>query len=116
MLSYKDCPHTELVGNGVCNDESNNADCNFDGGDCILHCDASPELVANGYCNDETNKEECVFDGGDCCAACTNTDQCSDCVCHEGGAPAIDTSCKYTRVMNRVTQPLIPTQFLIQSH
>ena len=31
---HKDCPNTELVGNGVCNDESNNADCNFDGGDC----------------------------------------------------------------------------------
>ena len=31
----KDCPNAELVGNGVCNDESNNANCNFDGGDCI---------------------------------------------------------------------------------
>ena len=31
---YKDCSHTELVANGVCNDESNNAECNFDGGDC----------------------------------------------------------------------------------
>ena len=34
-LYYKDCPNTELVENGVCNDESNNAECNFDGGDCI---------------------------------------------------------------------------------
>ena len=24
-----------MVENGVCNDESNNAECNFDGGDCI---------------------------------------------------------------------------------
>ena len=34
FISYKDCSHTELVANGVCNDESNNAECNFDGGDC----------------------------------------------------------------------------------
>ena len=31
---YKDCSQTELVANGVCNDESNNTDCHFDGGDC----------------------------------------------------------------------------------
>ena len=34
FMFHKDCPNTELVGNGVRNDESNNADCNFDGGDC----------------------------------------------------------------------------------
>ena len=34
FVSFKDCSHTELVANGVCNDESNNAECNFDGGDC----------------------------------------------------------------------------------
>ena len=41
MISYnhlifllKDCSQTELVANGVCNDESNNTDCHFDGGDC----------------------------------------------------------------------------------
>ena len=34
LFFYKDCSHTELVANGVCNDESNNADCHFDGGDC----------------------------------------------------------------------------------
>ena len=59
----------------------------------LLDC-AYVELVGNGYCNDETNNEGCNFDGGDCCLNCINTDQCSDCVCYEGGAPAIDTSCK----------------------
>ena len=24
----------ELIGNGVCNDEANNEDCKYDGGDC----------------------------------------------------------------------------------
>jgi hypothetical protein len=96
----------DLISDGYCNDETNNAGCNFDGGDCIPQCDA-PELVANGYCNDETNKEECVFDGGDCCSACANTDQCSYCVCHEGGAPGIDTSCKYSRLRNNHRATLI---------
>ena len=35
FILYKDCSHTGLVANGVCNDESNNTDCNFDGCDCF---------------------------------------------------------------------------------
>ena len=35
LIFYKDCSHTELVANGVCNNESNNTECNFDGGDCF---------------------------------------------------------------------------------
>ena len=27
-----------MVGNGYCNDETNTAECNFDGGDCCSHC------------------------------------------------------------------------------
>ena len=50
------------------------------------------ELVGNGQCNDEANNADCIYDGGDCCGACVNTDQCSDCLCYEGGAT--DTSCK----------------------
>jgi hypothetical protein len=34
IFLFKDCSQTELVANGVCNDESNNTDCHFDGGDC----------------------------------------------------------------------------------
>ena len=41
-------------------------------------------LVGNDICNDETNNIDCNFDGGDCCNRCSNTDQCLDCVCHEG--------------------------------
>ena len=98
--------------NGYCHDDTNTAECNYDGGDCCgsnvnikdcdeclcyedLNCEAPLELKGNGYCNDETNNAGCNFDGGDCCGACINTQQCTDCLCHEGGAPAIDTSCKF---------------------
>ena len=27
-----------MIGNGYCNDETNNADCNYDGGDCCGAC------------------------------------------------------------------------------
>ena len=30
------CDNVALVGNGFCNDETNNPDCNYDGGDCCL--------------------------------------------------------------------------------
>ena len=68
-----------LVGNQVCNDETNTPECNYDGGDCC----SSPEMVANGFCNDETNTASCLYDGGDCCVN-VNTDYCSDCSCVGG--------------------------------
>ena len=68
--------HNALVGNGYCNDEYNNADCNYDGGDCC----PTPDLLANGICNDETNNGTCSFDFGDCCLS-----SCSDCGCSATG-------------------------------
>ena len=74
-----------MVGNSFCNDETNNADCNFDGGDCCIlnantiscsecschlieTCAAGYHpLVGNGFCDDDTNMAECDYDGGDCC-------------------------------------------------
>jgi hypothetical protein len=74
-----------LVGNGICNDETNIADCGYDGGDCCgncvvtEHCDnctclagvlddgITNPLVGDGVCNDETNNAECDYDGLDCC-------------------------------------------------
>ena len=38
--------------------------------------------------------QRCIYDGGDCCGGCANTDQCIDCLCHDGGATRADTSCK----------------------
>ena len=100
-----------LVGNGLCNDETNIFDCYYDGGDCCgynfnsehckeckcLHqevCSAglNHPLVGDGFCNAEANNLECFFDGGDCClnpelvgnSICndeTNIPQCN----HDGG-------------------------------
>ena len=84
-----------MIGDGHCNDIMNNADCNYDGGDCCKpncsNCTCHQKetcaagvhpLVGNGYCNDETNNADCDYDGGDCCGTCVNTDQCSECACH----------------------------------
>ena len=92
------CDNVALVGNGFCNDETNNPDCNYDGGDCCVvnantvfcsecicyfleTCAAGFfPLVGNGFCNDETNIAECDYDGGDCCG-CVITEHCEDCAC-----------------------------------
>ena len=85
------CTNVALVGNGFCNDETNIADCNYDGGDCcamnantIVCCAAGYHpLVGNGFCNDNTNIAECEYDGGDCCG-CVITEHCEDCACLAG--------------------------------
>ena len=100
-----------MIGDGYCNDETNNADCNYDGGDCCKsnvysqHCTECicyfqenclagvHPLVGNGDCNDETNNEDCNYDGGDCCLtnndgyyySFLNKDHCSECLCLGGG-------------------------------
>ena len=87
------CKHLEtceagyhpLVGDGYCNDETNNDECKFDGGDCCGTCvnkhrcadclcfssvtgNGVPNaLVGNGVCNNETNNIDCNYDGFDCC-------------------------------------------------
>ena len=89
-----------MIGDGFCNDETNNPECNFDGGDCCGPCTvidqcsqctclqsevtAANVLVGDGYCNDETNNLNCNFDGGDCCGPCLNKEFCSECLCHLG--------------------------------
>ena len=78
-----------LVGNGFCNDDTNIAECDYDGGDCC----SNSEFVANGFtnmvgdgiCHDETNHLGCNCDGGDCCLMNVNTDSCSDCNCLASG-------------------------------
>ena len=89
-----------IVGDGYCNDEVNNAGCNYDDGDCCGSCvntelctecacrgnvtshGVPNALVGDGYCNDETNNALCFFDGFDCCADPANTTLCIECVCH----------------------------------
>ena len=57
-----------LVGNGYCNDETNNAACNYDGGDCCgtcvktnycTECECLGEVTVNEICN------ACTYDGGE---------------------------------------------------
>jgi hypothetical protein len=74
------CSNPELVANGACNDETNIAECNYDGGDCCQN----PFMVGDTTCNDETNHLGCNYDGGDCCVN-VNTDSCHDCNCLGGG-------------------------------
>ena len=40
-----------MIGNGYCNDETNNAECNFDAGDCCGSC-ASMEQCSDCQCLD----------------------------------------------------------------
>ena len=88
------------ISNGYCNDETNVAECGFDGGDCCGSCintdfcenctcignvtgNGVPNpLVGDGFCNDQTNNVHCHFDGLDCCRSPVNETFCSNCSCH----------------------------------
>ena len=91
-----------LIGDGYCQDETNNAECNYDGGDCCVNVKTNfcsecacylQETCASGHihtngdgiCNDETNNADCSFDHGDCCLSNVNTDHCSECSCSVTG-------------------------------
>ena len=72
----KDCTNGRLIANGICNDETNNAECEFDGGECCgsyintdycTNCSCIgngtgigvfSDLIGNGYCDDEMNIAE----------------------------------------------------------
>ena len=82
---FSDCNNGELIGDGFCHDETNNADCNYDGGDCCVnittdHCSDctcyhqenciagfTPSSIGDGTCDDGANNDDCYYDGGDCC-------------------------------------------------
>ena len=104
---FLDCSaNVSLFKNGFCNDEVNNADCNFDGGDCCVdinadHCSNctchhqdncvagfTPSVIGDGFCNDGANNADCNFDGGDCCG-CVLKNHCTECACL-GGADVIN--------------------------
>ena len=96
-INFTDCSaNVTLIGDGICNDETNNDGCSYDGGDCCGSCvvtdhcsqcecifgaNVTNVLIANGFCNDETNTADCNYDGGDCCVN-INTDDCSNCTCY----------------------------------
>ena len=86
------CTQSNMINDGFCNDETNNAECDYDGGDCCGSCvliqlcsecaclgnsssDETPNpLIGDGYCNTETNNLLCYFDGLDCCQILVDTD------------------------------------------
>ena len=87
-----------LVGNGFCNDDTNIAECHYDGGDCCGNCvitghcedcaclagvlddGITNPLLGDGVCNDEINNAECCYDGGDCSP---NPSMVGDAICHD---------------------------------
>jgi hypothetical protein len=74
------------MGDGFCDDDNNNKECEFDLGDCcnnvninwnqycsICEClnendvvDCKYPVIGNGICNDKNNNAYCYYDGGDC--------------------------------------------------
>lgn len=73
------CPYLQCEqhsGDKVCDDQCNNHECQWDGGDCSLNwqqpwvnCDASVpcwDLFKNGQCNKECDNPGCLFDSFEC--------------------------------------------------
>jgi hypothetical protein len=93
------------LGDGFCDDEANNEECEFDKGDCCLldakskdycdecickerkepeTCEISPRILGDSVCDDEANNEACEFDKGDCCLSDTESKKyCEECMCKE---------------------------------
>merc|ERR1712156_1077435 len=85
-----------------CDDENNNADCDWDGGACCFNDFSGWDTYCNdcecigchplgwhgdGYCDDgELNTENCKWDGGDCCGHNVDTTYCTDCQCLDPNA------------------------------
>ena len=92
-----------MIGNGQCNDEVNNEECNYDDGDCcslninkdycsnctcleknaksVIKC--VKDWIGDGVCDDMNNNQNCTFDGGDCCGPNINHEYCKECLCKE---------------------------------
>jgi len=105
-----ECPD-EWIGDNYCDDECNNDDNDFDGGDCCQdeaaegwnqYCndclclempettegpaECPDEWIGDNYCDDVCNNDDNDFDGGDCCqdeAAEGWNHYCNDCLCLE---------------------------------
>ena len=94
----------EWIGDGLCEDENNVPQCDYDGGECCgivdkKHCKECKckdpsfgppkrtfpdkcihEWIGDGLCEDENNVPECDYDGGDCCID-TEQKHCQKCEC-----------------------------------
>lgn len=91
----RSCPYLQCVqhsGDKVCDDQCNNHECQWDGGDCSLNwkrpwdnCTASVpcwDLFKNGRCDKECDTPGCLFDSFECQetkpAPCTYDKYCAD--------------------------------------
>ena len=93
-----ECNESIKISDGFCNDETNNVECDYDGGVCCGSCVLTQlcsdcaclgnsttniknqnVLLGDGYCNDETNNALCSFDGLDCCRCPDSEYICSKC-------------------------------------
>merc|ERR1712210_31730 len=91
-----------MGGDTNCDDENNNKNCDWDGGDCCgpavkkTYCKvckcldpkpkigcAVPAYKGDGNCDDGNNIKECDYDGGDCCLAKIVKTYCKICKCKD---------------------------------
>ncbi len=56
----------ERVGNGKCDAEFMDADCDYDGGDCCPYEIINDPSFGDGICDKEMNTKGCGYDNGDC--------------------------------------------------
>ena len=121
-----------MVGNGVCNIESNNTECNFDGGDCTATTTnptagttipttgttipttgtvtnpattggCNTGWIGDAYCDDINNNMDCNYDGGDCCGCDVNSQYCSVCECLDPNGSNGETTCPQTTTTSTTT-------------
>ena len=52
FLKLLACAYGKLVGNGMCNDETNIAECIYDGGDCCGAC-INTDMCSECTCHEE---------------------------------------------------------------
>ena len=86
-------PNSSFYGDGYCDDELNNHNCNYDAGDCCgpnvntkycTECKCRKvcnQFVGDGFCDDINNNKGCKYDGGDCCGANVKKHYCQKCDC-----------------------------------
>jgi len=109
----KKCGNLKWKGDKNCDDENNNAGCDWDGGDCCgnqnkydyckkcecLDCTkttkgdkcvknakkscGAKDYVGDKYCDDNNNNAGCNWDKGDCCGIKNNYKFCKDCKCRD---------------------------------
>lgn len=97
--SFDCCNETvSWIGDGICQEELDNLQCNFDGGDCramnaTRHLSKYPDCkygaymsisaIGDGYCDDIFNSPACGFDEGDCCLQSQelSLEFCTTCAC-----------------------------------